>query len=159
MRPVSSHRKQISDFCSWNGLLVLAGVRTNAKSDRHVFADANHSTALWFGGVDDLWKLGKPVGRGGPWHETEVKANVPSDPYLMTGYDQKSVQMSHGAARSITITLEIDINGNGLWVKYKSFKIPQGAAAQYEFPPAFSACWVRAVSDTETSATVQFDYR
>ena len=59
MRPVSSHSKQITDFCSWNGLLVLAGVRSDATGDGHVFADADQKVGLWFGGIDDLWKLGK----------------------------------------------------------------------------------------------------
>jgi hypothetical protein len=159
MRPVSSHSKQITDFCSWNGLLVLAGVRSDAQNDGHVFSDDKAKTALWFGGIDDLWKLGKPVGRGGPWHGTKVKAGVPSDSYLMTGYDQKSVELSHDSSKPVTIALEVDIDGSGLWVTYKSFNIPQNSTATHEFPPAFSACWVRAVSDSDTSATVQLDYQ
>ena len=55
----------------------------------------DNKIALWFGGIDDLWKFGKPIGDGGPWLNTEVKANVPSDPYLMTGYDMKTAHMSH----------------------------------------------------------------
>ena len=45
MRPVSSHSKQITDFCSWNGLLVLCGVRSDATNDGHVFRDEKHKTA------------------------------------------------------------------------------------------------------------------
>lgn len=159
MRPVSSHRKQITDFCTWNGLLVLSGIKPNAAIDGHIFRDPKLSMGLWFGGIDDLWKLGKPIGHGGPWMKTKVKASVPSDPYLMTGYDQKSVQISHSALKPVTIALEVDLDGNGFWVKYKSFQVPMGATRRHEFPTAFSACWVRAVSNTNTSATVRFDYR
>ena len=159
MRPVSSHRKQIIDFCTWNGLLVLSGVNANAADDGHVFRDPKLGTGLWFGGIDDLWKLGKPVGHGGPWLDTKAKAHVPSDPYLMTGYDQKSVQIFHSHPGPVSITLEVDIDGKGLWVKYKSFKVPKDTVTRHEFPTAFSACWVRAVSNTNTSATVHFDYR
>jgi len=67
MRPVASHDKRIHDFCSWNGLLVLTGVSPDARRDGHVYTDAANKRGLWFGGVDDLWKLGKPVGIGGPW--------------------------------------------------------------------------------------------
>ena len=95
MRPVSSHSKQITDFCSWNGLLVLAGVRADATDDGHVFANKKDKVSLWFGGIDDLWKLGKPVGEGGPWRNSKVEKDVPSAPYLMTGYDKKSVTISH----------------------------------------------------------------
>ncbi|QDS94030.1 hypothetical protein FF011L_28070 [Roseimaritima multifibrata] len=159
MRPVSSHSKQISDFCSWNGLLVLAGVRADAQNDDHVFADPQLETGLWFGGVDDLWKFGKPVGSGGPWLNSKVKADAPSDPYLMTGYDQKSVTLSHQSQTPVTITLEIDVEGRGLWVPYKEFTVHPNRTAEYTFPAAFSACWIRAVSDSDTSATAQFEYR
>ena len=137
MRPVSSHRKRITDFCTWNGLLVLAGVKANAEDDSHIFQDSKLGIGLWFGGIDDLWKLGKPVGRGGPWLNTKAKANVPSDPYLMTGYDRKSVQISHSHSRPVSITLEVDIDGKGLWVKYKSFKVSKDAIARHEFPAPF----------------------
>ncbi|TWU51392.1 hypothetical protein [Rubripirellula reticaptiva] len=159
MRPVSSHRKQITDFCSWNGLLVLSGVKSDAVEDGHVFRDPKLGIGLWLGGIDDLWKLGKPVGHGGPWMETKVKAGIASDSYLMTGYDQKTLQISHNSASPVTITVQIDINGNGLWTTYKSFKVSQHATTTHEFPVGFSACWMRAVSNTDTTATVQLDYQ
>lgn len=158
MRPVSSHSKQITDFCSWNGLLVLAGVAANAADDVHVFTDREKTIGLWFGGVDDLWKLGKPVGRGGPWHESQAKAKVPSDPYLMTGYDRKSVRISHQEPDPVTITLQVDIDGTGLWVDYRSFAVGPAQSVDHVFPTGFSACWVRAVSDRDTVATVMFAY-
>jgi hypothetical protein len=159
MRPVSSHGKQITDYCSWNGLLVLAGVRPDAREDGHVFAERGGRAALWFGGVDDLWKLGKPVGRGGPWRDTRVTAGVPSDPYLMTGYDDKAVDLSHGSTERVTVTLQVDIDGSGTWLDYRAFAVEPGKSASYRFPPGFSACWVRAVCDRDTTASAVFTYR
>ncbi|TWT84389.1 Choline-sulfatase [Planctomycetes bacterium CA13] len=159
MRPVSSHSKQITDFCSWNGLLVLCGVRADAATDGHVFRSEKHQAGLWFGGIDDLWKLGKPVGRGGPWLRTQVKPGIPSDPYLLKGYDQKTVTMSHGGSKPVRITLQIDLDGNDRWVNHQHFDVPAGESLRHQFPKEFSACWIRAVCNTETSATVQFDYR
>ncbi|MEZ5941080.1 MAG: hypothetical protein R3C18_06795 [Planctomycetaceae bacterium] len=160
VRPVASHSKQITDFCSWNGLLVLSGVRADAASNNHVFADAKHETALWFGGVDDLWKLGKPVGNGGPWMGTKVKAGIPSDPYLMTGYDQKSVHMSHQSDETVTFTLQVDITGTGLWVDYfQTFDVPPGETVTHNFLEGYYANWVRVVTSADTTATVQFEYR
>nr|WP_236616238.1 hypothetical protein [Rhodopirellula europaea] len=159
MRPVASHTKQIADFCSWNGLLVITGLKQNAEEDGHVFADDRHHTALWFGGIDDLWKLGKPTGRGGPWLRTQVDAGVPSDAYLMTGYDKKSAVMSHSSSENVTFTLQIDIDGTGRWVDYRSFQVAPDKLLSFDFPVGFSACWVRAVSDRDTTATLQLTYQ
>jgi hypothetical protein len=159
MRPVSSHQKQITDFSTWNGLLVLGGVQADAENDGHVFVDSNSQTGLWFGGIDDLWKLGKPVGDGGPWFETPVAPGVPSDPYLMTGFDRKTVQLSHNSDSVVIIRLEADITGTGSWLPYQALEVSAGETLTHEFPSGYSANWIRAVSDHETSATVQFAYR
>jgi hypothetical protein len=158
MRPVASHRKQITDFCSWNGLLVLAGIRAGAENDGHIFADRELNAALWFGGIDDLWKLGKPVGRGGPWLDTKVEPDVPSDPYLMTGYDQKSISMSHNSNQPVEFVLEVDIDGTGLWVTYDRFEVPVRDTVTHKFPPAFSACWLRVTVNKSTIASAQLTY-
>ncbi len=159
MRPVSSHRRHITDYCTWNGLLVLSGIRPDAPDDGHIFRDPNLDVGLWFGGIDDLWKLGKPVGKGGPWLGSPTQAGIPSDPYLMTGYDRKLVELQHNSPSAVSITLEVDVDGNGLWTPYRTFLIPPQEQVAYEFPAAFSACWVRAISDSAVTATVQFDYR
>ncbi|MCA9263202.1 MAG: hypothetical protein KDA60_05115 [Planctomycetales bacterium] len=159
VRPISSHQKQITDYCSWNGLLVLAGVRADAQADGHIFSDEKSNCAVWLGGVDDLWKLGKPVGRGGPWFSTQVTAGDCSDPYLMTGYDQKSVHLSHGSTQPRTIRLEVDVTGDGLWLPYQTFVVPPAVTVNHEFPSGFSACWVRALSEQAAKVTVWFEYR
>ena len=159
IRPISSHRKQITDYCSWNGLLVLSGVRHDAPADGHVFRDPKLAMGLWFGAVDDLWKFGQPVGNGGPWKNTSVRAGVPSDAYLMTGFDQKSVSLSHTSTEPVTIRLQIDLDGRGRWIEYKSFNCPAAKVLSHAFPDGFSACWIRAVSDRATTATVQLNYQ
>lgn len=156
MRPVSSHNKQITDFCSWNGLLVLAGVRASASNDGHVFADSQQQAALWFGGIDDLWKLGKPVGVGGPWKDTLVKAGVPSDPYLMTGYDRRSLELS--ADSDVQIRVEVDIDHQSGWHVYQTFDLVAGQQQRCQFPAAFSAHWIRFRADRECRATAWLKY-
>jgi len=156
LRPVASHAKQITDFCSWNGLLVLAGVRADAANDAHVFSSPKHGIGLWFGGVDDLWKLGKPVGHGGPWKDTPVKAGKPSDPYLMTGYDKKTLTLVSGVDAAITIEFDFDhLSG---WHPYQTVQLRAGQAFSHEFPAGFSAHWVRFTADRACTATAQLAY-
>ncbi|MCA9190112.1 MAG: sulfatase-like hydrolase/transferase [Planctomycetales bacterium] len=159
MRPVASHSKQITDYCSWNGLLVLAGLRSDALADEHVFVDPAQRVGLWFGGIDDLWRLGKPMGIGGPWYETSVQAEDASDPYLMTGYDQKTLRISHRSQEIIRFTVQVDITGNGFWVEYLDIEVPPNQIHQHVFPSGFSANWLRVVSHSSTTATAQLEYK
>ncbi len=155
VRPVATHNLAIQDFCSHNGLLFFTGLDPETKSE-HILRSADGKAAVWAGVIDDLWKLGKPRGLGGPWKNTGVEAGTPSDPYLMTGYDQKSYRIESDTAA--TIRLEVDVDGTGVWAPYQSFKVEPGTVVEGEFPIEFSAYWVRAVSDTNTNATVQLRY-
>jgi hypothetical protein len=155
IRPVATHNLAIHDFCSHSGLLFFTGLDADTQGE-HIFRSADGNAAVWAGVVDDLWKLGKPRGQGGPWKDSIVKAGVPSDPYLMTAYDQKSVELF--VASTAKITLEVDIDGTDLWVPYKTFDVKPGETVAYEFPEGFSAYWVRATSDHDTTATAWFTY-
>ena len=155
VRPVATHNLAIHDFCSHAGLLFFTGLDADTKSE-HIVRSADGKVALWAGVVDDLWKLGKPRGQGGPWKNSAVKAGMPSDRYLMTAYDKKSVELS--AVDATTITLEVDVDGTDLWVPYESFAIKAGETVSHTFPEGFSAYWVRATSAHDTTATAWFKY-
>ncbi|MEZ6040626.1 MAG: hypothetical protein R3C20_08970 [Planctomycetaceae bacterium] len=157
MRPVASHNKRIMDYCTWNGLLVLAGVSKSATANPHIFASSDDKTALWFGGIDDLWKLGKPVGIGGPWKNSAVIAGEPSDPYLMTGYDHKQLTLT--ASTDTTITIEVDIDHQSGWHTYRTVSLIADETFTFIFPPEFSAHWVRFVSSKSCTATATLEYK
>ena len=155
IRPIATHNLPIHDFCSHNGLLLLTGIDAETESN-HIFRSSDGLAAIWAGVVDDLWKLGKPRGVGGPWKDTAVKASEPSDPYLMTAYDKKSVSL-HSTAASV-LTLEVDIDGTGLWVPYRQFELAADETVGHEFDETFGAYWIRAVSGTDTTASVTLTY-
>lgn len=159
MKPVATHRKRIVDFCSWRGLTVLSGTRADARPDGHYFANQDGDFGLWFGDIDDLWKLGKPVGIGGPWYNSTVKADTPSDPYLMTGFDRKRAELSHGAEGTVVFTIEVDFLGTGRFAVYQTLPVPAGQKVTHEFPPGFAAHWVRLKTDVDcVRATAKLIY-
>jgi hypothetical protein len=155
IKPVTTHKKKIVDFCTWRGLLVISGTKTNSTNDGHYFSNTSHDNGLWFGAIDDLWKLGKPVGEGGAWKNTVVKANEPSLPYLMTGYDNKKVLLT--SDKDVSITLEVDFDLNG-WHTYKTIAVPAGRTIEYLFPDGFSAHWIRVTANKDCKATAWFKY-
>jgi hypothetical protein len=156
MKPVCSHNKRIDDFATWRGLLWLSGVKAGAPAGEHVIRSSDGNTALWAGGIDDLWKLGKPVGKGGPWKNSTVKAGVPSDPYLMNGFDKKSLTLQ--ADKDCTIRVEVDFDLHSGFHPYRSFDIQHGTEVNFEFPVGFNAHWVRFVCSEDTTATAWLRY-
>ena len=159
IRPICTHNLRVKDYCSYRGMLILTGVEADFPiENEHIIVSDDQKVALWAGVVDDLWKLGKPVGVGGPWSDTEVEAGKPSEPYLMTGYDKKRAVLSHGSSTPVTFTVQVDIDGVGTWVDYKSVTIEPGSQHTEEFPAGFSAYWVRTVCSSDTTATVSYIY-
>jgi len=158
LRPITTHDRHISDFALWRGLLVVAGLDAGATNNGHVFRSDDGQAALWFGDVDDLWRMGPPRGVGGPWNNTPVTNGVPSDPYLMFGYEHKELKLTHDNPGTVNVTVQVDFAADNTWSDYAHFTVPPGQTFRYVFPPGFSAHWVRLVPDTTTVATATFVY-
>ena len=157
VRPVSTHLRIIGDFCSWRGMLVLAGDQTTPIGDANPFVGQPQAN-LWFGKTDDLWRFGKPKGWGGPWREQPVVANEPSDPFLMTGFDGKVLHLRHDADEAVQFTIDVDFLGDQSWSTYQTICVPAKGYAYHAFPNGFSAHWVRVTADADCTATAWFHY-
>ena len=157
VRPIATHMRVVPDFCSWRGMLVLAGNQVTPIGDRNPFGGQPQS-GLWFGKTDDLVQFGKPQGWGGPWWETPVEADVPSPPFLMTGFDKKVLHLAHSGDEGVTFTIEVDFLGNGTWKPYDQFGVVANGYVHHEFPDAFSAHWVRVTPSADCVATAYFVY-
>ncbi len=157
IRAVSSHNRLIGDFASYRGLLVMTGIESG-ESSPHIIRSDDGKAAVWAGAIDDLWKLGKPTGTGGPWMKSEVKAGVPSDPYLFTGYDEKSLLLSNEGKGDVTFKVQLDVTGEGDWVTYENFEVKAGQVLNHKFPDSCQAYWVRIIPSADTTASARFDY-
>mgnify|MGYP003337612035 CR=1 FL=1 len=135
----------------------MSGVADGASGE-HIVRSDDGRCALWVGAVDDLWQLGKPRGQGGPWLETVVKANKPSDAYLATGYDQKRLSLSHAARESVSFRVEADFIGTGHWHEVTTLAVKPDQKLEHTFPAAFGAYWLRVVADRDTTATAMLHY-
>jgi hypothetical protein len=157
VRPIATHLRIIPDFCSWRGFLVLAGNQVTPIGDSTLLA-GEPQAGLWFGKTDDLWQFGKPKGWGGVWWEQAVAANQPSDPFLMTGFEQKVLHLSHDASRAVDFVVEVDFLGNQTWKTYDTIRVPANGYTHHEFPPGFSAHWARVTASAKCAATACFVY-
>lgn len=159
IRPVASHRFRIHDYASYRGMLIIAGINSKTtKSNPHIIISNDGKAALWAGTIDDLWKLGKPVGTGGPWFNSETVAKSPSDPYLIGFYDNRTLQLSHNLSETVAFTLEADPSGTGRWMNYKTIMVKPGERFDFTFPIAFQSRWIRFTADKNCRATAWLIY-
>lgn len=157
IKPIAQHLWVLGDFCSWKGLLVMGADNASPAHGQNALC-AEPQSGIWMGKTDDLWHLGKPQGWGGPWWEDDVQAGVPSDPYLMTGFDKKVLHLSHETGAEIAFTLEVDFQGNGKWKTLDTVCVPVHGYHAYVFPSGYSAHWVRVTASETCRATAQFHY-
>jgi hypothetical protein len=136
----------------------LTSAEPDAKASDHILRSDDGKTALWAGAIDDLWKLGKPRGEGGPWKATPVKADEKSDPYLMWAYDQRRLTLSHDQNVPVRFHIELDLTGTGLWVTYKHHEVSPGESTSLTFEASVQARWLRVTTDKDCSATAQLKY-
>jgi len=159
IRPVSSHPFRIHDYASYRGMLVMTGIDPeHAGPNRHIITSADGKAAVWVGVIDDLWKLGKPTGQGGPWLNKKVSAGEVSDPFLIGFYDQRNLTLSHRSEFPVTFHIEADPVGQGQWMLYKKVRVKPGEEYKHCFPEHFQARWIRFRIDSSTTATAWFEY-
>jgi len=153
VKPVCQHLRTIPDYCSFRGLLALAGNETTPNEDNNAVVGQPQS-GIWYGKSDDLWSWGQPQGWGGPWRNDVVVAGAPSDPFLFTDFRRKMLHLV--SEKSAEVEIQIDFLGNGTWVKYETVKLGAGEYHPVIFPDAFSAQWVRLVPSVSCKMTAEF---
>jgi hypothetical protein len=81
-----------------------------------------------------------------------------SDPYLMTGYDNKTLTLSHTGQAPVVFTVEVDLTTQGDWKTFNAFTVPAGKPFTYQFPDGYSAHWVRIKANKDCQATAMLNY-
>lgn len=155
VRPIASHPFRIHDFCSYRGLILLTGIDADAEGPR-IYKNDDGSAAVWAGVIDEFWQMGRPVGVGGPWHESQVAAGEPSDPYLMYGYEGKHLTLTCDSA--CTVQVQVDPSGTGDWHTCYTVLCEAGGPTELGFPAGFNAHWVRLVSSNDNTLTAVLHY-
>jgi hypothetical protein len=159
IRPVASHNFRIHDYASYRGMLVMTGIDSKAaKGNRHIIRSADDKAVVWAGAIDDLWQMGKPVGEGGPWKNSAVKAGIASDPYLIGFYDQRSLSLSHDSKQAVTFQIQVEPIGHGPWMNYQTVTVKPGETFNFIFPKGFQSRWIRFVADNDCNATAWLVY-
>lgn len=152
IQPVSRHLRVVPDFVHYNGYFVMGGDQTD-----HTVGQPQ--SGLWWGSIDDLWSFGKPQGWGAVWKNETLKVGAVSDPFLMTGFDQKAVSLVCSPKEKTLIDIEVDVLGDGNWRKITTLNSGKTGLDVFQFPSGFSAHWVRAKAKSASKeVSVSFSY-
>ena len=159
VRPIASHNLGINDYASYRGMLLMSGCNADNADNPRIVTSDDGKLSLWAGVIDDLWKLGKPTGNGGPWVDRHVSAGEYSEPYLIGFYDRRTLNLSHKSDHKVKFTVEADPTGEGDWMHYADFEVNPDDLFIYKFPDSFQARWIRFKTDTPCVATTWLEYR
>ena len=159
IRPIASHNFRIFDYASYRGMLIMTGLNPLvSRENKHIITSTDGKAAVWAGVIDDLWQIGKPVGEGGPWKNTNVKPGVASDPYLIGFYDKRSLKLSHDLKEHVVFHIEVEPIGHGPWLTFKTVTVGPGETWECLFDNNFQSRWIRFVADKECKATAWLKY-
>ena len=135
-RPIATHLRIVPDFTHFNGYFVMGGDQTDHTTGQP-------QSGLWWGSIDDLWGFGKAAGWGSLWREDEVVEGDVSDPFLMGGFDEKSVHLLSEPGEDVAVALEVDPTGDGDWRVVAEMQTGDTGYGSMVFPEGFSAHWLR----------------
>jgi hypothetical protein len=156
LRPIATHLRMVSDWCTWNGRLVMCHDDASVLSSGGLTTQSQSN--LWFGSEEELRSFGKPAGWGGPWVNDEVKAGEFSDPMLVAGFEKRVLHLGNKGKADATFTLQVDVEGDGRWKDYRQVKVPAAGYAYHIFPPDFRGQWARLKSDVDCTAVAYFHF-
>ncbi|MEY4133618.1 MAG: hypothetical protein RL592_1676, partial [Verrucomicrobiota bacterium] len=80
------------------------------------------------------------------------------DPYLMTGYDKKTLKLANHGAKPVRVSVLLDVAGDGRSTTYRILEVPAGKDIVHAFEPALNAYWVRFVADEDAVLSAQLTY-
>jgi hypothetical protein len=159
VKPIASHSFAIHDIASYRGMLLMSGADPLSKtSNAHLLRSSDGRIALWAGVVDDLWKLGRPVGKGAPWSMTRVQSGDSSDAYLFGGYDRRRLEIVNHGVTPLTVRVQVDATGDGVWFDGQSFKINAGQRLQHLFPADLRGKWIRFRAESAGQVSTMLTY-
>ena len=87
-----------------------------------------------------------------------MKASVPSEACLATGYDRKRLTLFHSSRESVMFRVQADFTGTGKWAEVIKLAVPPNKLLEHHFPDAFGAYWLRIIADNDTTATATLYY-
>ncbi len=165
IRPRSAYLKVIGDYTRWNDQLVF-GCDDSAnkeflnkrKHKGNIEGPGQSNSNLWFTTPEKPDQLGPNTAAGSIWLNEKISAGEISEPFLFAGWPKRSAWIQNAGNKDVAFIFEVDKNGNKNWEVLKTVAIRAGEAANVKFPEGEKGEWIRVKSESNTVATVSFNY-
>ncbi|MCY1718963.1 hypothetical protein OU798_01330 [Prolixibacteraceae bacterium Z1-6] len=165
IRPRSAYLKVIGDYTRWNNRLIF-GCDDSAqreflnkrKQKGNIEGPGQSNSNLWFTSLEKPDQLGPNTATGAVWLNDEVSAQTPSEPMLFAGWIKRSAWIKNDGTKDVTFIFEVDKSGNRNWEKLKSIEVKAGTSANVVFGDSETGEWIRVNVNSNTTATVSFNY-
>jgi hypothetical protein len=120
------------------------------------YATGHLQAGLDFFRLEDLWSFGKPGGYGGVWKDTSISAGATSNPFLIYGFETKTIHLWSDTPG--TFTIEVDPVGDGSWKTYDTVTLTSTRLYD-KFIITGDAVWCRVKFDTAAKVGAWFHLR
>ena len=165
IRPRSAYLKVIGDFTRWNDQLVF-GCDDSAnkeflnkrKQKGNIEGPGQSNSNLWFTSPEKPDQLGPNTAAGSIWLNEKINEGEISEPFLFAGWTKRSTWIQNEGSKDVAFTFEVDKIGNQKWALLKTVAVKAGQAANVEFSEEETGEWIRVKSESNTIATVSFNY-
>ena len=151
LQPISNYYKMPTDYAVFNGRIVMG--KNDASRFDNPLARSPQSN-FWFGTMDDIRNWGAPAGHGALWMNDAVAAGDKSDPFLIDGFEQRTLHLRNLGAQSIEVAVQTSA-GSPEWTTARTVNIPAGGYV-YELLCELTTPWVRLRSGGESESLTAF---
>lgn len=165
IRPKSAYLKVIGDYTRWKDQLVF-GCDDSAEKEflnkrklkGGIEGPGQSNSNLWFTSLDQPDHLGPNTAEGAVWISENVATNEYSEPFLFTGWDQRSAWLANEGTQEVEFIFEADVNGNNQWTEIYRTKLGAKKEENIVFNTSQKGEWVRVKPGKSTKATLHFSY-
>ena len=89
---------------------------------------------------------------------TRVQSGDSSDAYLFGGYDRRRLEIVNHGVTPLTVRVQVDATGDGVWFDGQSFKINAGQRLQQLFPADLRGKWIRFRAESAGQVSTMLTY-
>lgn len=148
LEPIARYIDTITDFCVFNGKFAIG--TNNMSLHNGAFPNSGQpNSAIKFGDIEDIWKGGKPTGKGYIWYKEATTTGTNSTAMLIRGYDKKTLHFYNQGAAAVNVAVKI-VSYSDVYT-LATVAVAQNTLVTYSIPDGVGADWMHLATDADNT--------